>query len=334
MGTSGLQDQFFQIISERFPTKGMMVDDITRILGFSKDAAYRRIRLQSILSPEEFKTLALHYKISIDRLVFGKTNNVLFEFNAFNKTVKSFDDYFGEILESMNKVKLVPEVRVHYSSSEIPLFYYCLFPELISFKLYVWGRAVWDMSHTQDAPFTFNMIPPSSLGKAAECLKLYMQLPTLQMWSMNIFDNTLNQIEYHLTSGRFKHKEDAILLLDKLEILCEHMRTMAVCGHKRMINSSTNQATLEIYHNEMIYTNNSILVLSPYFKGVFTTFGNPNYLFSNDERVIAYTTKWFASVLDKSTPISLGNEKSRNWFFDHLQLKVHDVRERLKNFKY
>lgn len=334
MSRMSLQDQIFQIIAERYPSKVAMVDDLVRVLDFSKDAAYRRIRKDSALTPEELQQLALYYKISIDRLIFGQTNNVLFSFNAFNTIVNDFDDYFDGILESMYPLKSVPEVQIQYSSSEIPLFYYCFFPELISFKLYVWGRAIWDISHTRDAPFEYGLIPPSALEKANECLQLYMQLPTLQMWSMNIFDNTLNQIEYHLNSGRFRNKEDALILLDKLEILCDHMRSMAIHGYKRMVHSSHNQAPLEIFHNEMIYTNNSILVLSPYFKGVFTTFGNPNYLVSVDERVITYTTKWFASVLEKSTSLSHGNERSRDWFFDHLQMKVHDVRERLKNFKF
>jgi len=329
MRKPGLQDQLLQIISERFPSRSDMVDDICRILEFSKDSAYRRLRGESIFTPDQLATLALHYKISLDRVVFGQTNNVMFTFNAFNQNVREFDDYFNGILNHIKMVLAIPEVKIQYASLEIPIFYYCFFPELISFKLYVWGRSVWDLPYTRDLPFAFDLISPSALEKSREMLDCYLRLPSLQMWSLNIFDNTINQIAYHLTSGLFRDPEDAVILLECLEGVCQHMRQMAAEGHKFPIRSRQHLAPLEVYHNEMIYTNNTILVQSPYFKAVFTTFGNPNFLVSTDERLTQYTGRWFSSVLEKAHPLSLGSEKSRNWFFDQLLHKVRDARNKV-----
>lgn len=329
MRKPGLQEHLLQIIASRFSNRADMVEDLCRVLDFSKDSAYRRMRSESIFTPDQLAQLALHYKISLDRLVFGQTNNVMFSFNAFSQKVKAFDDYFDGILDHLRKVMAIPEVKIHYASLEIPIFYYCLFPELISFKLYVWGRAVWDIPYTRDLPFSFDLIPPSALAKSEEMLDCYLRLPSLQMWSLNIMDNTINQISYHLTSGRFKNPDDAIVLLDRLADLVEHMRLMAANGHKRRFKNQLNLATLEVYHNEMIYTNNTILVRSPYFKAVFTTYGNPNFLLSTDERLMEYTERWFDGVLEKAQPLSMGSEKSRNWFFDQLLHKVRDARNRV-----
>lgn len=317
------------MIADNFPNKAAFVEDLTRLLGFGKDAAYRRIRGDSFLAPEEMRILAEHYGISLDRLIFEQSNSVLFSFNAFTRQVKDFDDFFDSILESMGQMRAIPDVRIQYAALEIPIFYYSMYARITSFKLYVWGRSIWNMAYTQNLPFSYDLIPPSTLEKAEEIYHFYMHLPSMEMWSMNMFDNTLNQIEYHLTSGQFKHKEDALTLMDDMDLLCDHMRTMAREGHKRTRRSGADYAALEIYHNEMIYTNNTILVLSPHRRGVFTTYGNPNFLFSSDGRIVDYTADWFKRVLDKSTPLTHSNEKARNWYFDHIKAKIRETRERM-----
>lgn len=322
MTGKGLQDQLFDVLLGRFSSKRDMVQDLMDLLNCGSDAAYRRVRGQSVLTPSELALLARHYNISLDRLVFEQTNKVLFTFNAFNRTVTCFDDYFDGILDHLAKLRRIPEVRIYYSSLEIPIFYYCFFPELISFKLYVWGRAIWDLSFTRDLPFSFDLISPSALAKAGQMLEFYLQLPSTELWSLNILDNTLNQIDYHLNSGTFKNPSDALVLIDRVQDLVRHMRSMATSGYKHHVGHSEELSEIRLLHNEMIYTNNTIMVQSPYAKGVFTTFGNPNFLFSDDERIIEYTEQWFKRVIAKSHPLSLGSEKSRNWFFHQLNERV------------
>lgn len=325
-----MQGQFFDILQGRFSNKREMVDDLMELLNCGRDSAYRRVRGQSILPPSELALLARHYNISLDRLVFEQTNKVLFSFNAFNRVVTSFEDYFDGILDHLAKLRRIPEVRIYYSSLEIPIFYYCFFPELISFKLYVWGRAIWDLPFTRDLPFSFDLISPSALAKSEQMLEFYLQLPSTELWSLNILDNTLNQIDYHLNSGTFKNPADALILVDRVQDLVRHMRSMATSGYKHHVGHGENLSEIRLLHNEMIYTNNTIMVQSPYAKGVFTTFGNPNFLFSDDERIIEYTEQWFNRVITKSHPISLGSEKSRNWFFHQLHERVNRTQAKVQ----
>lgn len=329
MKTPSLQEHLFGVLLERYPSRTELVDDLCKILSLGKDAIYRRLRAESILTPDQMALLARHYRLSLDSLIFRETNTVLFTFNAFDKEVKSFDDYFQGILDHLKKLLAIPDVRIWYASLEIPIFYYCFYPELIAFKLYVWGRAIWDIPFTRQTPFRPDLIPPSALERAGELLQLYLQIPSLQMWSLNIFDNTLNQIAYHWTSGQIRDREDALMLLDRLEQLTQHMGEMAAAGAKMALGSSRHHASLELFHNEMIYTNNTILVESPWFNGVFSAFGNPNFLFSNDARIVAYTRHWFEGVLSRSQPLTLGSEKHRNWFFGQLREKVQIARKRM-----
>jgi hypothetical protein len=330
MREQSIQVRLFDQIKTRHTNKSEFIESIRQLLSCSADTAYRRSRGDSTLTPDEMVILSKHYKISLDQLIFEGTPPVMFSFNAFDRTIKDYEDYFDSILAPLERLRQIPDVKIHYASLEIPIFYYCFFPELINFKLYVWGRSVWDLPHTQHAPFSFDLIAPSGVAKAQHMLDIYTELPSLQMWSLNIFDNTLNQIEYHAIGRRFKNPDDAFRLLECLDLLLDHMKVMAQNGHKKPLKGYINRAPLELYHNEMIYTNNTIMVLSPHYQGIFTSYGNPNFLFSADPRMVTYTKEWFARVLDKAHPLSQSSEKNRDWFFSQISTKVAHTRKRLE----
>lgn len=322
-----LQNYLFKIIAERYNSRTALVNDLASILQCSSDAVYRRLRGDTFLTPDQLHQLALHFKISIDRFIFSQTDNVMFSFNAFSKRIISYEDYISTISEKVQQLLSIPNVKIFYASLEIPIFYYCFFPELISFKLYVWGRSVWDMEFTRTTPFSPDLIPPTALDKAKDMLEGYLQIPSTHLWSLNIFDNTINQILYHLNAGGFKENSTALLLLDRLEQLCQHMKVMTEKGAKFHVKGQYAMASLEVHHNEMIYTNNTILIQSPYFNGVFTAFGNPNFLFSQDERIIAYTDEWFKSVRFRSPSITVvGSEKARLYFFQKVMDKIQQAK--------
>lgn len=329
MNKETLQDRLFDAIQEQFDSRANLVDDLGRTLGIARDGIYRRLRRQTFLTLEELELLAKTYKVSLDSLLFRDHDTVLFAYNALHREVRTFDDYLESIREPLERVRAIPGLLVRYASLEIPIFYYCFFPELISFKLYVWGRATWDIPFTRTLPFSPDRIAPDTLELAGSILRTYLELPSQQIWSLNFFDHTLNQIEYHAMSGLFERLEDAFLLLDRMAQLGEHMRVMAACGRKSYPGADSPYATLEIYHNEMLNTNNTILVVSPSFRGVFSTFCNPNFLFTADHEIVAHTTAWFDQVLDKANPLTLTNEKARNWYFDRLRDKVEAARERI-----
>lgn len=322
-----LQNYLFKNIAERYSSRATLINELASILQCSSDAVYRRLRGETYLSPDQLHQLALHYKISIDRYIFGQTDNVMFSFNALSSRIVSYEDYITSISKRVKQLLAIPKVKIYYASLEIPIFYYCFFPELISFKLFVWGRSVWDMEFTRTTLFSPDLIPPTALDKAKEMLEGYLQMPSTHLWSLNIFDNTINQILYHLSAGGFKDQSTALLLLDQLEQLCQHMKAMTEKGAKFHIKGQYAMASLEVHHNEMIYTNNTILIQSPFFNGVFTAFGNPNYLFSQDERIIAYTDEWFKSVRFRSPSITaMGAEKARLYFFQKVMAKIHQAK--------
>lgn len=327
-----LQTYLLETIESRYPKRADAIEALATLLHIGKDGIYRRMRGDSVMSPDEMELLARTYNISLDTHVFRRSDAVMWSFNPFVKTVHTFEDYLQQVLTDANMINRLPNVEVMYATAEIPLFYYIFQPEIFAFKLYVWGRTTWRFDWLEKRKFSFDVIPPPLLEKANEIHKIYRNIGSQELWSLNILDNTLNQIEFHVNSGAFADPKDALLLMDKMLNLANHLETMAKIGKKFAYGTSPEAAPnvrFELYHNEMVYTNNTIFVKSPAARIVITTVGNPNFIKTTDERMCDYTENWLNGIIPSCNPISLSGEKNRKYFFDRLRRRIEAIRNRI-----
>jgi hypothetical protein len=327
-----LQRYLLDEIVNRFPRRPDAVEAMGKLLNLGQDAIYRRMRGDSTLSSDEMTLLARKFEISLDKFVFDRSDSVVFTFNPFSQKVQNFDDYLKIIDADIDILSRLPEVQIMDSWTEIPFFYYIYFPELFCFKFYVWGRTIWDFKHLQNLKFTLDTIPVPVVQKAQKILERYRQIPSTQLWSLSIMDNTLTQIEYHVNSGSFAKPEDAILLCNRVMELADHMEKMAIYGKKITVGASAEMggASLELHHNEMLGTNNTIFVQSKIGRAVYTMISNPNFLKTSDEQMCNYIDNWFKSVILKSPVISTIGERPRKFFFDRLRKRIEVVRKRVR----
>ena len=329
--TNELQNRLLERIVSNFPKKSEAVDALSSMLSIGKDAVYRRLRGDTLLTPDEISLLARTYNISIDALILDNTDSIFFNFNAFTQKITSIEQYLKGIQTNLAQIRQLPEVEILYASSEIPFFYYSFFPELMGFKLFVFGRTIWDLDYLRQLKFHFQLLPYHAVEMAQDIMENFISIDTTELWSFNVFDNTLNQIEYHSRSGQFENPEDAIVLLDRLKDLAKHMCHMAEEGRKFKINGDPKMGSkFRLYHNEMIYTNNNIFVKSPHYKAVFTTYASPNFLRSTDPRMFEFMEDWFQKVQRKSNAISEQAEKDRNWFYNGIQRRIDMFRKRVE----
>ncbi|MBP7273756.1 MAG: hypothetical protein KA974_07930 [Saprospiraceae bacterium] len=333
--TFSLQRKFFDAILSQYAKRTDALVAIASVLKVGKDSVYRRLRGDSIITPGEMELLVREFRISLDSLLFeGNLDTVMFSFNAFAQKEITFHKYLSSVDSDFQYLQHIPNVVVKYASSEIPLFYYCLFPELIAFKLYVWGRTIWDLDFLNGRNFSFELLDTPSRLLAQSIFEKYIKLESIEMWSANLFDNTINQIEYHVQNGCIIERDIALQLLAALQGLAQHMQTMATVGKKISDKLNADTGTpFTLYHNEIIYTNNTIYIESPFLRIVFTTFVNPNYLRSFDTRICDYTHSWFDSVIQKSNLISVQNEKARASFFNGIQRKITLAKNRIETME-
>jgi hypothetical protein len=333
MKQNTLQDFLFESILSEFPNRSSAVEAISEMFGLGKDAIYRRLRGDSLLTPDEIGRLAQAFNISLDAYIFENNNTVFFRYSPFTRQVKEFSDYLGPILSDLENTVKLPNPKILYVSAEIPILHYCLIPEIIAFKLFVWGRSFWELEYLQKRQFDFDLISYPVIKMTEDLCKIYRNIPSIELWNNNLVDFTLSQIEYHVMSGDFRNPKDALIICDRVDDLMEHLSDLATHGRKSLFGTNAEESSgagFDLYHNEMVYANNTILVSTDKGKAVYTAFGNPNFLKSTDRKMCDYTENWFLSLTQKSIPMSGHAEKNRNWFFNNIKKKVEMARKRIE----
>ncbi len=329
-----LQQRLFDQVLSQFAKRTHAIDQLSGLLGVGRDGIYRRIRGDTIVNPTELERLAQHFNLSLDSLIFGESDTVFFSFNGFDESTRNFNDYligFEQEFEFLSQAN-PEEIHFYYASTELPLFQSCFFPELICFKLYVWGLTVLGYKNLNAQAFSADLLPAHVLETTKRIQKLYISFPSTELWGTNVVDNTLNQIEYHFGSGHFRSAEDALMLCDKLVELTFHMQKMAEVGTKFLPGEKpevSNGESFSLYHNEMVYTSNTLLAITPQSKVLFTSLSNPHFLKSDDDRLCNYMENWFKGVVKKSSAISVQAEKQRLWFFNRLRQRIESTKQRI-----
>ena len=323
-----LQSYIFKSLQSQFGKTANVVLALTDLFNLHPNGVYKRIRGESELSPDEIEALAAKYKISIDAHIFKNSDSVLFQFNPFIKTIKNFDDYTNELYDAVKPLSELKGLTLYSASSELPLFYFLSSPELFSFKMFVWAQSVWNFEYLKQEKFSFNILSQSTQERAQQIWHIYKMQNPIEMWSLNILDSTINQIEYYFSIKIIKSKTDALKLCTALFDLVSNIEIMATQG-KRITDKSAMKDSFKLYHNELNFANNTILIESESINLVYTNFVIPDYLRTNDARIVKHTQNLFSDIISKSTQISAQGKKSRKYFFETLFIKIADLKLRI-----
>jgi len=255
----GLQSTLLDLIIERHSKRAEAVDALCQLLNVGKDAIYRRMRGDTLLAPDEIALLSKHYSISLDAIALDKSDTVIVNYNVFSKKVNSFKDYLDGVYNQLLEVSQLPNAKITYASSEIPVFMFMYIPELICFKLYIWGMTTWDFDFLQDRKFSFDLIAFPYRETVEKIMKLH-------------------------TIGKFADPQDALRLCDDLSNMVGHMRVMAEHGKKFPLGVSPEAGSVDfnLYYNELSATSNTILAETDIGDSVFITHASPNFFSSTD----------------------------------------------------
>jgi len=324
-----LQAFIFDKLQSHFKKTSDVVSALSNLFNLHPDGVYRRIRGESELRPDEIEIIASEYKISLDAHIFKNSDSVLFQFNPLIKTIKNFDDYTTELYNAVKPLSDLKGLTLYSASSDLPIFYFLSSPELFSFKMFVLAQSVWNFEYIKQEKFSFNILSRSTQARTQQIWHIYRMQNTIEMWSLNILDSTINQIEYYFSIKIIKSKTDALKLCTALFDLVSNLENMATEG-KRITDKSVAKDSFKLYHNELNFANNTILIESEMINLVYTNFVIPDYLRTTDTRIVKHTQNWFSDIISKSTQISTQGEKSRKYFFETLFIKIADLKLRIE----
>jgi transcriptional regulator with XRE-family HTH domain len=322
------QIQFLQKIKHLSLRVYSFADELAEILGLSSDSAYRRIRGETVLSIDELLKICRHYKVSPDILNESDSGFVNFHYNLLQNE-QDFENYLISFLASLQQLKKVGKLaKIIYAADDVPIFHHFNFTEHAAFKMFYWIKSVLNMDIFAGKKFAHVLIRPEWLALGREIYDAYCQVPTIEIWTEESLNSTLNQILYYWESGLFENPKEVALIIEQTEKMIEVIEKQAEVGSK--ILDIRNNDNFLMYQTEIQIGNNCVLVTTPTQKMVYIRHQTFNTLKSTNPKFCSETELWLANEIRKSLPISGVAEKQRYQFFQKIKQKIHKLATKLK----
>ena len=306
-----------------------MVQSIGDTLSVGRDAVYRRLRGDTVLTADELIVLARKYRIPVDEGRDLSDVPKLYYQNGAGLINNDYD-YFYNLIQHTTHMVEMPGVSVDYATPELSIFYELALPVLRAFKVYVNGITTWRLTKWDSVPFRPELISPETNQLIDTLIDHSFRLPGRELWSIGILDVTLRQITYMAQVGKFANKELIETIFDEIFTIVEHLEKMARSGKRFRIGAEPDKdsPTFQVYHNELSNTNNAIIIKSDTRDLMFSTIINPNYVMCDDPRVLDDVKRWFDRLVANGNVLNAEAGKYTAQYFGRLHRQVKEAKSR------
>jgi len=328
---SELNEKLIQTLKEILGRDKANKTALCKEMGITTSVLYKRLSGHSQFTLGELAFLMDKYKISFDEWVIKREDIIPVSLPYASNHIGSIEDYLLNLQHLFQDLKQIPNAVVQYATREVPIFYYFMNPMVGAFKLFLFGRVVWDLkAFSGSAKFSMNHFSKMNLENMKSIWDQYALLPSVEIWNPNIWDNTFQQIIYLLEIRAFEDPKDAIKLVDQIRICIKECERMASSSRKIRPNGRIG-ADLHLYNNRIMHTNNIVLAGNDDSKLLFITHDNPNYIFSKDPILVKYTERWFDKLKAHSTNLMTADPSNKDDFFRTLYGKANFTMQKVED---
>lgn len=332
-GAFDTQQQFFHELKEQLPAHISLVDDIAEALGISYDSAYRRIRGEKELSFSELQKIVARYNLSPAQVLQQQAqgHEISFQYNPLNSQTFNMYDYLVSAGKEIKGLSGIADSEMIYAAKDIPIFHYFLIDEVGWFKMFVWQKTLIGFPEFDNQRFSLKRPDERIMEAGKKLLYEYINFSSTELWNEETIYSYLKQVEFYCEADLFEDKQDAFIILDKLEEYLDHLKKMAAHGQKFLPGKEPtgNSENFKLYHNEVVRSDNTIMARVGERKVTFLTHSAMNFLRTTDVRFCETTHQWLTHLIKRSGLISTVSEKHRNQFFAKLHEQVKNSRERV-----
>jgi hypothetical protein len=324
MNTTALQVRFFQYLKTKLPEGASLAEEIAAVLDISTDSAYRRIRGEKPVAFEELHTLCTRYRLSLDTLLNLQSDTIAFQGKYVDPVSFRFDEYLAAVGQQVKYMASFKERAMYYLCKDIPLFHHYHYKELAAFKYFFWHKTLLQTPEFANKKIQLSDYPDAIFEIGRKALDTYNQIDSCEIWNIESLTSTLRQIEYYQDSKIFQSKEDLLLVYDALEKLFIHLEAQADMGYK-FDNRDPERKRLssyQLYFNEVVTGDNSILAVLDATKICFLTHSTLNFMVTRDVAFCDNMYSYYHNLMRKSTLISSVSERERSRFFKLLRKRI------------
>ena len=330
METNQLQQQLFNHLKQNLPPHLSLVDELCDLLDLSADSVYRRIRGEKPITLQELKRICEHYHVSIHHLLQLQNESVLFQAPGMNTHDESLFNYLKGMLGQFKYFNSFKNREVHYLCKDIPFWYFYLFPEMAAFKTFFWSRTINNQPELSNKKFSLKTYPYTECYQIGQqILNEFNQIPAIELWNLESINSTINQVCYYKDAGIFESNEDLNAVINSCHQTLDHLQSQTEKAVKFLPGATDvgHRASLQVYVNELILGNNTILLKLDDQRVSTVTYSVLSYLMTRDSRFADKAFSTFNILLSRSSLISGTGEKDRNRFFNTLRDKVNAIRK-------
>jgi hypothetical protein len=306
-----MQDNFNKSLLE-FHSTTVLVKELQRLLGLSRDAAYRRLRGATTYTMEEAIKVANHFGISLDALSGDEKRYIGFQKLPYIKSASDFEDYLETSLKQLEEFLAQNDKHLYYSAKDIPIYYQFKYPHLGAFKMQVWISSLYQ---NRISDVSENLVTDRMKEMGRELCGLYMSIPTTEIWNETTVMSLFKQLEYFLDSG-WLNKEEALQIIDEAEDMFEMIFQQATLGQRYGGSHSSALGTVpfNMYYHDILIMDNNLYFRSEMESKIFLSWAGLNFVTTSDQLMIHEMETFLEGQMARSTLMSGVAERERvNW---------------------
>lgn len=328
MDSADIQIQLFHQIRSLLPAHISLPEKMADLLDISIDSAYRRIRGEKELSFEELSQLSIEYNLSLDELLNLGEGKVLFSGKFISPDRFRFEDLLRQILQRLQRISRFEEKKLIFQNKDISLFFYIMFPEMISFKYYLWMKTHFQFPEFKNMPFTFDILTEEQKDLINQIKQVFMTIPSVEIMNPDNILTDLRQIEYFKVTRMFQSADDLKRIYDTVEKMIAHIELQAQLGKKFLPGDDPMEkgCSHTLYVHDFHYGDNEAVALIGDNKMTVLTHSAINIITTNDQQMSQYSWDFMQNIIRKSTLISVTGEKARTRFFNLIRERINEFR--------
>lgn len=295
------QIDFFQSINATLPEYQNLAQNIADVLGISTNEAYKKIKGTSTLSLPQLIKLSDAFNTPFSYRP-GKAASVSFNYLYMDREVPDMLGYLQDLLKNLKAIQQRKGKHIIITTDDIPIFHFFKYPELTCFKLFFWA----DNSAVK---FNYDAVNEKVIAVANELNKIYLEIPSTEIWSKDAVLGTIDQVRYAFEAGHISDKALAEKIVEQIRYCLTDMDMYAISAKKTI----DPRHTFNWYNSDvlgglvyLVEFNDSMLCYNR-----FNTF---NYLKTDDQFYCQQTKHWMQGLIKKSVAFSGQGEKHRNKF--------------------
>lgn len=322
------QQEVLDLLLNSIP-KSTLVKILTQELNLTRPTVYKYLDNQASISYDNMQ-LILSLPVFNDIFLQRKnnpqtTNEANWQHNSISNSPITPLSYL-QTLDNFLSALVAEDTIIHVSSYEIPIFYYLYYPRIFAFKLYCWSHTVWANNLYGGIPFHPDLIlAPEILDLITSMSDKFNRFNTKEYWTESLFDNTIRQINYFKKMDFIRNIADCRDLSDDLSDLTNVMHSITKSGEKVLFDRQTPGGQVDVFRNDLYFTNNIFIIDSLKTKMIFSAFDNPNYMITTDKKIFDRSIGWLKGMRSGCTSLTQTNDIVRKDFFDCLEFKLENL---------